>query len=480
MMTELPIVQPFLEGGWVTGEDLTETVPDKFSDAPATLVQTPSREQVTRALAAAERAFVAERLPQSRRAAILDRAAELVLERTDELRAAVAVDTGYVDADVAAEVSRTAATLRMCAEEARRLAGEIVPLAGVAGQEHRFGFTRLDPLGVICAITPFNSPMNTLMHKVGPAIAAGNAVVIKPAAQTPRSADALLRVLLDAGLPPGLISVLPGAGETVGQWLLEDPRPAYYAFTGSTRVGRHIHAAVGLRRTQLEMGSLASTIVCADADLQRAARAAVAAGVLRKSGQVCTSVQRLYVHADVIDEVGAEMARVLADLTAGDPRDPATAVGPLISPGDATRVKAWIDQAVDGGAEVVSGGGRNGNVIEPTVLSQVATEATIMQQELFGPVVLLRPFTALDEAIAEANATPYGLASGIFTRDIGVALDAADRLLTGSVHINETSSSRVDVMPFAGMKASGFGGAEGPRYAVRDMSQERTITLSRP
>lgn len=480
MTTDLPLVQPFIEGEWLAGEGPVDTVPDKFSDAPATTVQSASRAQVTRALAAADAAFSSVRLPQSRRAAILDRAAELALERADELRAVVAIDTGYVASDVNAEVARTAATLRMCADEARRLAGEVIPLAGVAGQEHRFGFTRLDPLGVVVAITPFNSPMNTLMHKIGPAISAGNAVVIKPAAQTPRSADAILRILLDAGLPPELVTVLPGAGETVGQWLLEDPRPAYYAFTGSTRVGQHIHASVGMRRTQLEMGSLASTIVCADADLQRAARAAVAAGVLRKSGQVCTSVQRLYVHADVIDEVGKEMVAALAGVTAGDPSDASTGVGPLISPKDAIRVKSWIDQAVEGGASVVAGGGRERNVVEPTVLTGVALDATIMQQELFGPVVLLRPFTDLEEAIAEANATPYGLASGIFTSNIGVALDAADKLQTGSVHINETSSSRVDVMPFVGVKASGFGGAEGPRYAVRDMSQERTITISRP
>jgi len=480
MSTELPLVQPFIDGDWVTGDGPEDVVPDKFTDAPATRVASSDRAQVTRALDAAERAFAAQRLPQSGRAAILDRAAELVRERAAELRAAVAIDTGFAAGDVAAEVTRTAATLRMCAEEARRLAGEVIPLAGVPGQEHRFGFTRLDPLGVVCAITPFNSPMNTLMHKVGPAIAAGNAVVVKPAAQTPRSTDAILRVLLDAGLPPGLITTLYGAGETVGQWLLEDSRPAYYAFTGSTRVGQHIHATVGMRRTQLEMGSLASTIVCADADLERAAKAAVAAGVLRKSGQVCTSVQRLYVHADVIDEVGQAMARALKTVTAGDPRDAATTVGPLISPQDAERVKSWIDQAVDGGAEFVAGGGRTGNVVEPTVLARTPLESTIMQQELFGPVVLMRPFTDLDDAIAEANATPYGLASGIFTSNIGVALDAADKLQTGSVHINETSSSRVDVMPFVGIKGSGFGGAEGPRYAVRDMSQERTVTISRP
>lgn len=482
-MTTVPepvLVRPFLAGEFVDGDGEPQVVTDKFDDRPLTTVQSSSRAQVERAVAAAQAAFERIRLPQSRRGQILDRAADLVLERAAELEVAVAADTGFVHADVAKEVVRTAETLRLCAEEARRIAGELVPLAGVLGQEHRLAFTRLDPLGVVCAITPFNAPLNTLAHKVGPALAAGNAVVVKPAAQTPRCADAMVRILVDAGLPPELITTVYGGGSTVGQWLLEDPRPAYYAFTGSTRVGEHIHRTVGMRRTQLEMGSLASTIICADADLERAARAAVAAGVLRKSGQVCTSVQRLYVHADVIGEVRATIADALRDLRAGDPRDPGVAVGPLISPDDAVRVKAWVDQAVEAGADLVAGGGRTGNVVEPTVLVDTPHDATVMQNEVFGPVMLLQPFTSLDAAIDDANATPYGLAAGIFTSDIGAALDAADKLQAGAVHINETSSSRVDVMPFAGIKASGFGGAEGPRYAVRDMSHERTITLARP
>lgn len=482
MAENIPLVRPFLDGDWADGDAGEQVVADKFTDEPATRVSVSGRAQVEKAVAAAQRAFETTRLPQSQRAAILDRAGDLVRERAADLRTAVAADTGFAAGDVAKEVQRTAETLKMCAEEARRLAGEIVPLAGVAGQEHRFAYTRLDPLGVVAAITPFNSPMNTLVHKVGPALAAGNAVVVKPAGQTPRSADAIAAVLVDAGLPPGLITTVYGGGSSTGQFLLEDPRPAYYAFTGSTRVGRHIHATVGMRRTQLEMGSLASTIICADADLERAAKAAVAAGVVRKSGQVCTSVQRLYVDARALDDVRAVMKNALAGTgaVAGDPADPAVTVGPLISPGDAERVKSWIDDAVAGGAELVAGGGKTRNVIEPTVLSGAPADATIMTSEVFGPVIVLRPFTDLDDAIAEANATPYGLAAGIFTASIGTALDAADRLHAGSVHINETSSSRVDVMPFAGMKASGFGGPEGPRYAIRDMSQERTITVARP
>jgi len=477
--TALPLVRPFVNGEWVDGTGEETVVRDKFSDAPVTRVMCSDRDQVRAAVGGVAAAAQRIRLSQYERYRILSAAAALVERRREELAEAVRVDTGFVAADVTREVERTQETLQLCAEEARRLAGEVVPLEGAAGQRGRFAYTRFDPLGVVCAITPFNSPLNTVAHKVGPALAAGNAVILKPAMQTPRSADALIRLLLDAGVPPQLVSVVYGGGSTVGQWLTEDQRIAYYAFTGSTRVGEALYRAVGMRRTQLEMGSLASTIICADADLERASRLALT-GAFRKSGQVCTSVQRLYVHRDVVGEVTERLTAALRNTTCGDPADPASFVGPLISPADAERVKAWIDEAVDRGAAVVSGGGKRGNVVEPTVLTRVSPDSTIMQNEVFGPVVLIREFTELAEAINDANATPYGLAAGIFTRDIGSAMEAAEKLQMGAVHINETSSSRVDLMPFTGVKRSGFGGAEGPRYAIRDMSQERLITVSRP
>lgn len=476
----IQLVRPFIGGAWVDGEGGETVVRDKFSDRPATRVCDCSVEQVAEAVRLAADGWRRIRLPLSARQQILFRASRLVEERRDELLAAVAADTGFVAADVVKEVDRTRETLLLCAEEARRLAGEVVPIQSVPGREHSIAYTRLDPLGLVCAITPFNSPLNTVVHKIGPAIAAGNGVIIKPAAQTPRSADALVRLLLDAGLPPELITTVYGSGRVIGQALAEDPHIAYYAFTGSTSVGERIHRAAGMRRTQLEMGSLASTIICADAALKRASATVVGAGLVRKSGQVCTSVQRLYVEACAIDAVLGHIADAVAKLTAGDPRSAATAVGPLISPADAVRVASWIDEAVSDGSELIAGGRRHGNVVEPTVLAHNPAGTRIMQNEVFGPVLLVQPFTDLDEAIGDANATPYGLASGIFTSNIGVALDAADKLQTGSVYINESSSSRVDLMPFQGMKASGFGGAEGPRYAVRDMSQERVVSFTRP
>ena len=468
-------VRPFLAGDWADGDGGREVVLDKYSDQPATIVMTSGHGQVDAAVAGVAEEAARTRLGQHDRYRILAAAAKLVAERREALIEALAVDTGFVTADVSKEVDRTRDTLLLSAEEARRLAGHMVPLAGAEGQDGRLAYTRLDPLGVVCAITPFNSPLNTVAHKIGPAIAAGNGVVLKPASQTPRSADLLLRILLDAGLPPRMISVVYGSGATVGQWLAENPRISFYAFTGSTRVGEQLHRTVGLRRTQLEMGSLASTIICADADLQRSSRLALNAA-FRKAGQVCTSVQRLYVHRNVITEVSQLIADGLRGMPVGDPRGEGAFVGPLISPKDAVRVAQWVEEAVDLGAELVAGGTRTGNVVAPTVLRNVPAEAKAMRQEVFGPVVLLRPFDELGEALDDANNTPYGLAAGIFTRDIGTALDAADRLRVGSVHINETSSSRIDLMPFAGVKGSGFGGAEGPRYEIgRASCRERVL-----
>jgi succinate-semialdehyde dehydrogenase/glutarate-semialdehyde dehydrogenase len=272
--------------------------------------------------------------------------------------------------------------------------------------------------------------------------------------------------------------VIYGDGAGAGQQLLENQRIAFYAFTGSTAVGEHIHRVVGLRPSQLEMGSLSSTIICADADLRRATDLVVNAG-FRKAGQVCTSVQRLYVERPAIAEVTALLSAALAGRPAGDPRQAETFVGPLISPADAQRVESWVGEAVASGATVVAGSTRVGNVVHPTVLTEVDTGMKVMNSEIFGPVVMLRPFDDLDPAVEEVNATPYGLAAGIFTRDIGRALNAAERLRMGSVHINETSSSRVDLMPYSGVKASGHG-TEGPRYAIREMSEQRLVTLGRP
>jgi succinate-semialdehyde dehydrogenase/glutarate-semialdehyde dehydrogenase len=472
---DLAAVRPFYGGDWHDTEH-ADVLADKFTDRPVARVGRVAKQQVGEAVAGLVDGQARCRWSPRARADALARAAQLMREQLDDFIATIVADTGFTVTDAAREAQRAAETLLLSGEEAKRLDGEMVPLGGApGGGGQRIGFTVFHPVGVVCAISPFNSPLNTLLHKVAPALAAGNAVVVKPASQTPQTADRLLRLLLEAGVPAELMAFVYGGGSDVGQWLLDDPRPAFYAFTGSTEVGRHIHRSVGLRRTQLEMGSLSSTILCADGNLE-AALPLVVNAAFRKAGQVCTSVQRLYVERGVLGAVRDELEKALRVRVAGDPSRPDTFVGPLISPAEAQRVDDWIERAVSAGAELVTGGTRTGNVVAPTVLANVNADMAVMSREIFGPVVVLRPFDDLDEAIDEVNDTPYGLAAGIFTRSINRALAAADRLHMGSVHINETSSSRVDLMPYTGAKLSGMG-REGPRYAIREMSEERLVTL---
>ena len=470
-------VRSFLDGDWRDGARLIG-VTDKFTDQPAAQVHEPDQAQVDSALQKLAAAQQRARWKSRDRFQVLARASALLDDRREEFIQMIMADSGFTRADALREVDRAVETLLLCGEEAKRLAGEVVPLHGAPGPGDRIGFTVFRPLGVVCAITPFNSPLNTVVHKIGPALAAGNAVALKPASLTPVTADGLLRLLLDAGLPPELICVVQGGGRTAGQWLLDSQVPACYAFTGSTEVGAHLRRCAGLRRAQLELGSLSSTVICQDADLNRCLPLCVNAA-FRKAGQVCTSVQRLYVHEAVADEVMSGLAEQLAGKKAGDPADPGTFIGPLISPAEADRVSSWISAAADQGATVACGGARSGNVIQPTVLAGVSPDMLVMRCEVFGPVVMIRPFTDLAAAVDEINDTPYGLAAGIFTRDLDRALLAAERFRMGSVHVNETSSSRVDLMPYTGVKESGVG-REGPRYAIREMSEECLITIGRP
>lgn len=462
-----------INGTWVAGANTTAVV-DKYHLSPFTQVHIPSREQVSACVTSAEAAFRASTLGPADRGAILDHAASLIEKRSADFLDILRREAGFPRADAASEIRRCAMTLRLSAEEARRFAGETVPIEGFGGQAGRIGFTLRVPLGVVCAITPFNAPLNTVAHKVGPALAAGNAVVLKPSLHTPISSCLLGEVLIDAGLPAGLFSVVHGDAE-VAQWLLDEPAVRFYAFTGSTQAGRAIQARAGLRRTQMELGSIAHCILCADANLETALPKVVAAG-FRKAGQVCTSIQVLLVEQPILAEVEDRLAMMVASLSYGDPAESGTVVGPVISQDAAKRIDSWIAHALEGGARRLVGGERRGAVIPPTLLANVAPTTPIGCQEVFGPVMCIAPFDTLEEAIARVNATPYGLATGIFTNRLDVALGAARRLEVGGVHINETPSSRVDVMPYGGTKDSGFG-REGPQYAIREMSEERVVTL---
>ncbi len=462
-----------IDGTWVGGAQTAEVL-DKYRNVPWGEVEIPGREQVTQAVEAAGRAYRASTLDAHARGAILDRAAALIEARAESLVGIMRAEAGFTGHDASGEVRRCATTFRLSAEEARNFSGEMVPVEGAAGQAGRIGFTLRVPLGVVCAITPFNAPLNTVTHKLGPALAAGNAVVLKPSLHTPFTAIAIAEALLEAGLPPRLLSIVHGDAEVAG-WLLDEPLVRFYAFTGSTAVGRAIQARAGLRRTQMELGSIAYCIVSDDADLD-AALPRIVNAAYRKAGQVCTSVQMLLVHRSRIAEVEARLAAMVKALPFGDPAQSTTVVGPVISQASAERIAAWIDMAMAGGARRLAGGARQGTVVPPTLLVDVPATTPLGCQEVFGPVMCIAPFDTLDEAVDRVNATPYGLATGVFTNRLRDAFAAARRLEVGGVHINETSSSRVDVMPYGGSKDSGFG-REGPHHAIREMSEERMITL---
>jgi succinate-semialdehyde dehydrogenase/glutarate-semialdehyde dehydrogenase len=464
-----------VDGAWIDGAGPRVVVQDKFLLKPCATVTTADAAQVRHAIGVAHAAFRGGAPVAYERGAVLDRAAALVEARLDDFVRTMQLEAGFTQSDAAGEARRCIQTLRLSAEEARRLAGDMIPLAGAPGQAGRLGFTLRVPLGVVAAITPFNSPLNTVTHKVAPAFAAGNAVILKPSTNTPLTACKLAEVLLEAGMPPGFLAVLHGSAEVV-KLLQADDRVRFFAFTGSTEVGRQIQQAAGLRRTQMELGSIACTILCDDARLDVALPKVVNAGY-RKAGQVCTSVQLLLVHESLQKDVESRLAELVRALPYGDPQDPETFVGPVISEDTAVRIDAWIQEAMSSGARRLAGGARQGAVVPPTLLTDIGDRMNVGCNEIFGPVVCIVPFATLAQAIDRVNATPFGLATGIFTNRLGDALAAAQQLEVGGVHINETSSSRVDMMPYGGSKDSGFG-REGPHYAVQEMTEERMVTIT--
>jgi len=462
-------------GEWVDGVE-SFPVYDKFSGELIGHADRASRVQVDAAVAAADASFRTNRLDAYERFSILRRAGDLIEQRRAELASTITAEAGFPIADAQNEVTRAIQTFLISAEEGKRLAGEVVPIEGAPGQAHRMAFTVRVPRGVVCGITSFNAPLNFVAHKAGPALASGNTVILKAPQATPFSAALLCEILLEAGFPKGHINLVQGPGSEVGRWLVENQQIRFYTFTGSTGVGKQLHRDIGLRPIALELGSIAATLVCEDGDLDRAAPR-VANSAFRRAGQACTSTQRLFVHRRVLEPFIEKFVAATSKLKVGDPRDPETAIGPMISESEAARAEQWVNDAVAAGAKIVAGGQRRGALLQPTILVNARRDMKILCEEIFAPVVSIIPFDALDDAIAEINSTEFGLACGIFTRDINTALTAARRIHVGVVHINESSSSRVDLIPFSGVKDSGLG-REGPKYAMQEMTEERLITIS--
>jgi acyl-CoA reductase-like NAD-dependent aldehyde dehydrogenase len=446
-----------------------ETVIGRVAQGDAALVD--------RAAVAAREAFESADFPQHERAAVLDRAAELVAERVEELALTIAAEAGKPLKTATVEASRCVDTLTFSAVEARKLTGGTVPMEASPTGAGKLGVMMRVPFGVVGAISPFNFPLNLVAHKLGPAIAAGNAVVLKPAGQTPISALKLAEVLVEAGLPDGWLSVIPGSGADVGNAIVEHELTRALSFTGSAEVGWGIRSRVPHKKVNLELGSNAPLIVHSDGDWEAAADKAKL-HAFSHAGQSCISIQRILVHEEVADPFVERLKANAEGLRVGDPLDPETDVGPLISGKDRDRVKEWVDEAVAAGAELITGGELvdEGRCLAPTLLFSPPRDAKVWCEEIFGPVATVDRYSDFGEALRMANDSKFGLQAGVFSRDIGRGLEAARSLEFGGVLINEVPTFRADQMPYGGVKDSG-NTREGPAYAVIELTEERFITL---
>jgi len=432
---------------------------------------------VDQAAEAAQEAFESDDFPQHERAGVLDRAAELAAERVDDLTLAIAAEAGKPLKTARVEAARCVDTLTFSAVEARKLTGGTVPMDASPAGAGKLGVMLRVPYGVVGAISPFNFPLNLVAHKLGPALAAGNAVILKPAGQTPISALKLAAILVEAGLPAGWLSVVPGPGAEVGNAIVEHELTRALTFTGSSKVGWGIRSRVPHKKVNLELGSNAPLIVHADGDWETAADK-TKLHAFSHAGQSCISIQRVLVHEAVADRFVERLVANAESLLVGDPLDPETDVGPLISSRDRDRVKEWIDEAVGGGAELLTGGDLvdEGRCLTPTLLAGPPREAKVWCEEIFGPVATIDRYSDFSKALEMANDSKFGLQAGVFTRDVGRGLEAAGALEFGGVLINEVPTFRADQMPYGGVKDSG-NTREGPAYAVQELTEERFVTL---
>lgn len=462
-------------GRWTSASEQLQVL-NPFDNSVVDSVPSATADDVEQSIASLKRgAEIMRTMPAHQRATILQAAAQLVRERVSDFADTISREEGKILAEATMEAQRGAEILAVSAEEAKRLTGEMVPLDGVAGGENKIGFTLRVPCGIVAAITPFNFPLHLVCHKVGPAIAAGNAVIIKPATDTPLSALKLVECLLDAGFPAEAIACLTGPGRTLGDAICRNPEIRKISFTGSYEVGDAICRSAGMKRVTMELGSNSPVIVMDDADITKAAQVVTMNG-FSNAGQVCISAQRILVSSDRRSDFLDLLRPNVEALQVGDQLDGKTKVGPLVRQQDAERVEQWIQEAAAGGATLVTGGSRNGAMIQPAILDNVDPAAKISCQELFGPAVAITYFDDIRTAIELANQTPFGLSAGIFTQDIDRAMHFARHVQSGNLHINWGSQWRNDAMPYGGLKHSGMG-KEGPKYAIQEMTEEKMVVM---
>ena len=467
----------FIHGKWIEGKEYSE-LRSPYTEEIIADIPMATAEDVEQAIVAAEQAKkVMAKMPAFKRANILEALAQKLEERSDEAAKIIALESAKPYTTAKAEVDRTVETYKFAAEEAKRIHGETIPLDAAKGGVNRLGYTVREPIGIIGAITPFNFPMNLVAHKVGPAIAAGNTIVLKPASQTPLSAFFIAELLEEAGLPKGALNVVTGGGRVVGDKLVTDPRVSMITFTGSPSVGIGIRNRAGLKRVTLELGSNAAVIIDKHVDVDKIISRCVT-GAFSNQGQVCISLQRIYAHEDIYDSFVENFVEVTKQLTLGDPLHPDTDVSALISPNDVKRTLLWIDEAKQSGAIIATGGIAEGNIVHPTVILNADPQLKVSCQEVFAPIVVINKVKSVDEAITLVNDSNYGLQAGIYTNDVQTALNAAEELHVGGVLINDIPTFRVDHMPYGGVKESGTG-REGLKYAVEEMTEMKLVIWNR-
>jgi acyl-CoA reductase-like NAD-dependent aldehyde dehydrogenase len=464
-----------IDGRWVDAGPLME-VKNKYDGKIVGTLPTARKEDVDAAIDAAERAEdVMADMPAYKRAEILLKTAALLRERSDDLAKTIAAEAGKALKFARAEVDRAISTFTIASEEAKRLHGETIPLDAVPVGEGYFGFWTRRPVGVIGAISPFNFPLNLVAHKVAPALASGNTLVLKPASTTPLAAVKLCQILQEAGLPAGAINLVIGSGGTVGEWLVTDPRVDKVTFTGSPDVGRHILSVAGIKKVTLELGNTSPVVVAPDADLDFVAKRC-AVGAYYNSGQVCISVQRIYSEKNVYEPFSEKFVKATEAMVVGDPLDERVDVGPMIDSKEVDRIEDWVREAQTSGAKVLTGGKRDGTVYYPTVLADVRDDMKVIAEEAFAPVASIISSDDFESALKQANETKFGLQVGVFTNDVNRVFKAVRRLNFGGVIVNDTPNFRADHMPYGGNRQSGLG-REGVRFAMEDMTNIQMVAI---
>ena len=464
-----------IAGQWVDGQD-TIDVENPYDQSLVDTVPRGTTADIDRALASAvEGARIARAMPVHKRLEILYGVARIIKEHQDEFARTIASEASKTIREARKEAFRCVNTLTISAEEARRILGETLPFDSVPGGEQKIGYYYRMPVGVIGAITPFNDPLNLVAHKLGPAIAGGNSIVLKPATVTPLSALKLAQAFMDAGLPAHILNVVTGNASEIGDALVTDSRVRMITFTGGPEAGEAIMRKVGLKKIGMELGSNSPVIVCADAALEWAIESCVS-GAFWAVGQNCIGVQRILIERSIYEDFSERFVARTRKIKVGPQLDETTDMGPMITLQEAERVASWIQEATAAGARLFTGGGREGTRLEPTVLADVPATAKLSCQEVFGPVVILQPFDSLDDAIARANDVDYGLHAAIFTQDVSQAFRTAYALDVGGVMINDSTDYRLDQMPFGGVKQSGIG-REGIKFSLQEMTEPKVICL---